>query len=266
MKINYIKDFRIRIYKTLLLSIGLFVALISFGTIGYIIIEDAYWFDALYMVVITASTVGFYEVFDLSTAGRVFTMVMILFNLAFFTYAITKLSTLFLDGEFRKYLKQRNMENVLNNMTDHVIICGFGRLGHAISSVLEQQKIPFIIIEKDIEKIRMHKERNYIFIEGNATNDEIIDVIGLERAKAIVATLPSDAENVFLVLSAKEKSNKITIYSRASDPENVYKLKMAGAHEVILPEYIGGAYIGSKIAATEIVDYNHFFSNLVKRK
>lgn len=266
MKVNYIKNFKNRITKTLFLSIGLFITLVSFGTIGYVLIEGAHWFDALYMVIITASTVGFYEVIELSTAGRVFTMVMILFNLAFFTYAITELTTLFLDGDFKKYLKQKKMESILNEMKDHVIICGFGRLGHAISSILEHQKIPFIIVERDIEKIRMHKEKNYIFIEGNATNDEVIDVLGIEKAKAFVATLPSDAENVFLVLSAKEKSNTIYIYSRASDPENVNKLKMAGAHEVILPEYIGGAYIGSKIAATEIEDYNHFFSKLVKKK
>lgn len=258
-------NYKHKVVKTLVSSLMLFVGLVTTGTTGYVLIEDAHWFDALYMTVITASTVGFTEVVPLSHAGRIFTMILIISNLGLLTYAISKVSALFLDGDFKNFLKERRMEKILASLKDHVIICGFGRLGHAISSVLEKKNIQFLIVEKNIEKLRIHKDKNLLFIEGDATSDDILDILGIERAKAFVATLPSDAENVFLVLSAREKSKNLPIYTRASDPDNVNKLKMAGANQVILPEHIGGAFIATRIVSPEVSDYDKFFNGMVSK-
>ena len=258
-------DYHKRVIQRLFISIILFISLILVGTLGYIIIEGAHWFDALFMTVISATTVGYGEIVPLSAGGRIFTMLLLFTSVGLLTYSITSITSLFLDGDFKNYIKERQMEKVLNELKDHVIICGFGRLGHAVSMVLEKKKIPFLVVEKNIEKLKMHKDKNLIFIEGNATDDDILDMLGIERAQAFVATLPSDAENVFLVLSAREKNKKITIYTRASDPENVNKLRMAGANEVILPEHIGGAYIANRIVSPEILDYDQFFNKAVEK-
>jgi len=241
---NYTK----RIINTLILCFSIFILLLITGTLGYMYIEGAHWFDALYMTVITGSTVGFHEIVPLSKSGKFFTIFIIFTSIGLLSFTITRITTLLLEGDFSLYLKYRSMEKKLASLKNHVIICGYGRLGHAILDTLHSNNIQYVIVEKDPQKIDALIKKNIVYIEGNATNDKILDALGIERAKAFVATLPSDAENVFVVLSAREKNKEITIYSRASDPENVNKLKMAGANEVILPEHIGGAYIANRIA------------------
>ncbi len=255
-------DYTSRIINTLILCTTIFVVLLITGTLGYMYIEDANWFDALYMTVITGSTVGFHEIFPLSVLGKLFTMFIIFTSIGLLSFTVTRITTIILEGDFTLYIKYKRMEKKLASLNNHVIICGYGRLGHAILETLHSNNVQYVIVEKDPQKIDILDRKNIIYIEGNATNDKVLDALGIERARAFVATLPSDAENVFVVLSAREKNKNITIYSRASDPENVNKLKMAGANEVILPEHIGGAYIANKIANPHAEDLN-FLINIM---
>lgn len=255
-------NYSTRIVNTLLLCFSIFILLLITGTLGYMYIEGAHWFDALYMTVITGSTVGFREIVPLSVAGKFFTMFIIFTSIGLLSFTITRITSIVLEGDFTLYIKYKRMEKKLASLQNHVIICGYGRLGHAILETLHSKNVQYVIVEKDPEKIDILARKNIIYIEGNATNDKVLDALGIERAKAFVATLPSDAENVFVVLSAREKNKSITIYSRASDPDNVNKLKMAGANEVILPEHIGGAYIANKIANPDMKDINFVLNNI----
>lgn len=255
-------NYSTRILNTLILCFSIFIMLLITGTFGYMYIEGAHWFDALYMTVITGSTVGFHEVVPLSVAGKFFTMFIIFTSIGLLSFTITRITAIVLEGDFTLYIKYKRMEKKLSSLQNHVIICGYGRLGHAILETLHGKNIQYVIVEKDPEKIDILLKKDIIYIEGNATNDKVLDALGIERAKAFVATLPSDAENVFVVLSAREKNKNITIYSRASDPENVNKLKMAGANEVILPEHIGGAYIANKIATPDMKEINFVLNNI----
>ncbi|MBX9782314.1 MAG: NAD-binding protein [Chitinophagaceae bacterium] len=243
---------RFQYFKALLFPIGLFVALLLVGVSGYMIIEDYSFFDAFYMTVITVGTVGYMEVQPLSVAGRIFTSVIILINIGAFTFFVTYLTRYLLDGEFIRTYKQMKMDNAILQLRNHVIVCGFGRNGTESAQVLFNNNIPFVVVE---EKNALPDDLPFAvkyFMKGDATKDETLKEAGIDHARAIIATMPIDADNLFMVLTARQLNPNITIISRASQDSSVNKLKIAGANNVIMPDKIGGAQMATLVLNPDV--------------
>lgn len=232
-----------------------FLFIMGIGTVGYVAIEHFTFLEALYMTVVTLSTVGYMEVKPLSDAGRYFTIGLILTNLALLTFYLTILTRYFTDGEFIKDFNSYTMHNKIDTLSNHVIICGFGRNGLAASNIFKANHIPFVIIEstkEQIEKRNVHVEH---FIIADATKDETLIEAGILRAKAIITTLPDDAANLYTVLTARELNKSVTIISRASNDASVKKLKIAGANNVIMPDKIGGIHMATLVSSPDINEF-----------
>ncbi|MFM6924122.1 MAG: potassium channel family protein [Ferruginibacter sp.] len=245
---------RWRIFSRLILPVAMLLLTILFGTMGYMFIEHFNFLEALYMTVITISTVGFTEVRPLSDTGRLFTIFLILINLGLFTYFVTLLTRFFSDGEFIKLYKQIKMENSIQQLKQHVIICGFGRNGKESAQILFNNKIPFVVLE---EKNELEKDIDFEvkhFMKGDATKDEVLLEAGIKNARALIITLPIDADNLFVVLTAKQLNPSIKIISRASQDSSVKKLKIAGADNVIMPDKIGGAHMATLVMLPDVVE------------
>lgn len=245
---------RLKYFKGLLIPLGLFFSLLLVGTFGYMIIEDFGFLDALYMTVITIGTVGFMEVAPLSTAGRIFTIFIILINIGAFTFFVTFLTRYLLDGEFIRQYKRLKMETAIQQLSNHVIVCGFGRNGTECAQVLFQNKIPFVVMEEKAELPQDLPFEVQYFMKADATKDEALKDAGIERARAIIATMPIDADNLFTVLTARQLNPSITIISRASQDSSVNKLRVAGATNVIMPDKIGGAHMATLVMIPDVVE------------
>ncbi|MFY7879542.1 MAG: potassium channel family protein [Lacibacter sp.] len=243
---------QLKYFKGLLIPLGLFFSLIFIGTIGYILIEDYSLLEASYMTVITIATVGFMEVRPLSDAGRIFTIIIILINVGAFTFFVTYLTRYLLDGEFLRTFKQMKMDNAISQLQNHVIVCGFGRNGTECAHVLHRNGIPFVVVEeKNDLPADLSFEVKY-FMKGDATRDEVLKEAGILKAKAIITTMPIDADNLFTVLTARQLHPNVTIISRASHDSSVNKLKIAGANNVIMPDKIGGAQMATLVLNPDI--------------
>jgi voltage-gated potassium channel len=198
--------------------------------------------------------VGFGEVRPLSETGRIFTIFLILLNLGLFTYFITLITRFFSDGEFIKLYKQIKMENSIQHLKQHVIICGFGRNGKESAQILSNNKIPFVVLE---EKNELETDLDFevpFFMKGDATKDEILLEAGIKNARALITTLPVDADNLFVVLTAKQLNPGFKVISRASQDSSVKKLKIAGADNVIMPDKIGGAHMATLVMLPDVVE------------
>lgn len=243
---------RLRYFSGLILPLGLFFILLLTGTLGYMLIEKYSFFDALYMTVITVGTVGYMEVHPLSMAGRVFTVCIILVNIGAFTFFVTYLTRYLLDGEFIRTYKQMKMDNAIQQLRNHVIVCGFGRNGTECAQVLHHNNIPFVVVEEKNELPDDLPFKVDYFMKGDATKDETLHEAGIEHARAIIATMPIDADNLFMVLTARQLNPNITIISRASQDSSVGKLKIAGANNVIMPDKIGGAQMATLVLNPDV--------------
>jgi voltage-gated potassium channel len=226
----------------------LLIGVTAFGTLGYFLIEGWNAFDSFYMTVITISTVGFGEVHELSTAGRLFTSFLLITSIGSFAYAISTFTNYLMGGEYTLSLKEYKLNKKLDKMNNHIIICGFGRVGRQVAEDLLFYKKDFVIIEKDESIISEYsKNPKYIFIKGDSTKDDVFERAEIKKARAIISCLPKDSDNVYVVLTAREKCSNIEIIVRATSSEAVSKLKMAGANQVILPAAIGGSHMASLI-------------------
>jgi voltage-gated potassium channel len=245
---------RWRLFSKLILPVAMLLLTILFGTVGYMVIEHFDFLESLYMTVITISTVGFTEVRPLSDTGRIFTIFLILVNLGLFTYFVTLLTRFFSDGEFTKLYKQIKMENSIQQLKQHVIICGFGRNGKESAQILFNNKVPFVVLE---EKNELEKDIEFevpYFMKGDATKDEVLLEAGIKNARALITSLPVDADNLFVVLTAKQLNPHLKVISRASQDSSVKKLKIAGADNVIMPDKIGGAHMATLVMLPDVVE------------
>jgi voltage-gated potassium channel len=243
---------RLNYFQGLLIPVMLFIVLLFVSTAGYMLIEHYSFFDALYMTVITIGTVGYMEVHPLSDAGRIFTIFIILINIGAFTFFVTYLTRYLLDGEFIRTYKQMKMDNAIQQLRNHVIICGFGRNGTESAHVLSENGIPYVVVE---EKNELPDDLPFtvpFFMKGDATKDETLKEAGIDHARAIIATMPIDADNLFMVLTARQLNPNITIISRASQDSSVSKLKIAGANNVIMPDKIGGAQMATLVLNPDV--------------
>jgi voltage-gated potassium channel len=239
------------IYTALLL---VFITL-SIGVTGYMAIERYSFVEALYMTVITLATVGFQEVNPLSEPGRIFTTVLILFNLGIFAFVITRISRYFLDGEFARYYKIYRMRSKIDKLQGHTIVCGFGRNGEEAIRVLGKNREDFVVIERSERVLESKKTDSLLFINGDATKDNVLEEAGIDRAGALISALPEDTLNVFVVLTARSLNPRIKLISRASETTSVRKLKSAGADNVIMPDKIGGTHMAMLVNNPDIEEF-----------
>lgn len=234
----------------------LLAIIICGGTLGFIWLENYSLVDAFYMTVITISTVGFGEVQDLSDNGKLFTAGLIMTSFGIFAYAITSITTYLVGGEYKQFIKNQKFMKDLSKMRNHVIVCGFGRVGRQVASDLAATNTPFIVIEQNTEVIAEFEDvPGYLFFKGNATVDENLFKVNLKDAKAVICALPKDTDNLYVVLSARERSSKVTIISRAIMMNSISKLKFAGANNVILPDTIGGSHMASLITNPDVMEF-----------
>ncbi|MEA1875678.1 MAG: potassium channel protein [Bacteroidota bacterium] len=239
-----------------LLAVILLIVVIIIGIVGYQTIEGYTFEEALYMTVITMSTVGFTEVRALTPSGHLFTVFMIFASIGIFAYVLGTFSRFLIDGGFRDYTFNRKLGRRIKRMNGHVIICGYGRNGKQVSIELSNHKRTFIIIEsndKVIQQIREDGIRN--LIQGDATHDDILERAGISTAAALITTLPSDADNTFVVISARSLNPDLKIISRASEDHSDVKIKRAGADNVIMPDRIGGVRMAKLVAQPDVVEF-----------
>ncbi len=238
------------LWKNLIIYILFFIGLVVFGTLGYYSFEHVTLLDALYMTVITMATVGYNEAVHLDERGRIFTIIFILLNLGVITFVITKTSGFLLDGDFMRLYKLIKMQNKIEKLKNHVIICGFGRNGSKAYHELKNKGIQVVVVDKTIPKDEIE-----FYVEDDATNDQALIRAGIMHARFIICALPNDAQNVYIVLSAKELNPEIITISRASNESSVKKLKLAGANNVIMPDVLGGAHMANLVLMPDVKEF-----------
>ena len=191
--------------KPLVIALFCIITIFFIGIIGYHFIEGWGILDSIYMMVITFSTIGYGEVSPLSPYGRIFTMFLILFGVGTGAYVIQGIARLIIEGEFTKVIERQKLHRLLDKLNQHFIICGFGKVGRVVAEELEEASIPFIVVEKNEQECKELEEKGILVINGDATNDDILEKAGIDKAKGIVTTFPSDAANVYVVLTSREK-------------------------------------------------------------
>ncbi len=245
----------VRYFLKIYIALAFFAIILLIGTVGYILIENYTLVEAFYMTVITVSTVGFTEVRPMGDTGRIFTSVLIIANIGTFTYFLTQLSNYFLDGEFTRTYKSYNMKNSIDELEGQVILCGFGRNGREAAKIFYNSQKDFVVIEKsESRKDDLPFDIKFI-LEDDATRDETLIEAGIMKASALLTTLPEDADNLYVVLTARELNPKLKIISRASNDSSVRKLKTAGASNVIMPDKIGGAHMATLVLNPDIKEF-----------
>ena len=248
---NIIKSYY-RFYAPLLILLSLWLI----GTIGYVLIDNFSWFDAFYMTIITVATVGYGEVAPLSISGKLFTAFLIITSFGTFAYAVSSITKFVIDGEFNEFFKNRKLNATIEKLSNHVIICGYGRNGRQAAQVLKKHKKRFVVIENktSLTSTLNHKFSDLV-ITGDSTQDEVLIKAGILRAQALITTLPVDADNLFIVLTARNLNKNLTIISRASEDNSDTKLKIAGANNVIMPDKVGGAHMASLVMKPDVMEF-----------
>lgn len=242
------------------LAFLLIVFLVAFGVGGYMFLEGFSFLEALYMTIITVSTVGFREVKDLSEPGMIFTVVLIVFGIGTLAYSIGLLTRTMIEKHLSRMLFGIRKKSKLRRMENHVIICGFGRNGKQAAADLAAYGEKVVVIEKDRELIAKMESLGYFPVIGDATDEEVLKAAGIEKAKAIIASIPIDADNLYVVLSARALNQNINIISRASDESNALKLQRAGADHVILPEKVGGSRMANMVVRPDTAEFLRYIA------
>ena len=236
-------------------AVVLLILVLIIGVFGFKIISDFSWLDAVYMTVITVTTVGFGEVQPLDQESKLFTIVLILTSVIIVGYALKIITEYIISKNDINELKQKKMQKKIDALSDHVIICGYGRNGKQAANKLATHHRDFVVIEKDEQVTQKHKDTSTLFILGNANEDEVLVRAGINRACCLISALPNDSENVFVVLSARQMNPDIRIISRASQETTYSKLKLAGANNVILPDRIGGDHMASLVVVPDLLEF-----------
>jgi voltage-gated potassium channel len=244
-----------RLRKELIGGVLALVVVFLIGTLWYKFIEQWSWLDASYMTMSTLATVGFGEINPLGQRGRVFTMLLIVMGLVTIGYIVNRFTEALIQGYFQDGIRQRQEKRLLNTLTDHYILCGFGRTGRQVAQEFNAENIPFIIVDADPEQVEKSKSLGYMAIQGDATLDESLMIAKIDEAVCIVAALTSDAENLYTVLSAKTLNPKIRAIARASTEEAVQKLQRAGADAVVSPYITGGRRLAAAALRPQVMDF-----------
>lgn len=240
-----------KLYKALILLL----TVISIGVIGFMFLADLKFVDALYMTIITMSTVGFGEVIPLAPEARLFTVFLILMSVAVFGYALSVFTETLVSGQFIQQLKMKKVQKQIQELSNHTIVCGFGRNGVQAINRLKSYNKQFVVIEQDKDRIKRIEIEEILCVDGDATTDATLLKAGIEKAESLITALPSDADNLFVVLSARQLNKKCKIISRASKESSYGKLKIAGADNVIMPDKLGGEHMASLLVTPDVIEF-----------
>jgi voltage-gated potassium channel len=238
-----------------ILDLFIFVLILIGGCIGFIVIEGWDVMDALYMTVITLTTVGFTEVHPLSRAGKIFTMFLIVFGVGFILYFLSSITGMMIEGTLKDIFGRRKLEKKINQIDGHYIVCGFGRIGRTVSQLLREKPIEVVVIEKDPECIPLFQEKNILYVLGEATLEENLLKAGILRAKGLVAAASSDADNVYITLTARGLNPGLFILARAAEESSIIKLTRAGADKVVSPYDIGARSMANTLLRPTVIDF-----------
>ena len=241
--------------KRLLTVAGVLAGIVTFGVAGYMLIEGWNFMDALYMTIISITTTGFSEAQPLDTAGRIFTMVLIIGGASIAVYALTAIVQYVMEGQLGSALWRRNMKNRINHLKNHFILCGYGRVGQEIARILAAEKAEFVIVDKSREAISQAELDNHLYIMADAASDETLKEAGIERARGLIVALGNDADSTYVILSARQLKPGIFIEARVSTPEAEGKLKRAGADRIISPYSIGARRMAMLALQPEVADF-----------
>ena len=248
MKINVLES---KINKTLFLV----VTIIAIGTIGYMWLSHYSFVDALYMTVITVTTVGFGELRPFSAEEKIFTIFLILTSITIFGYAVSAFSEYLVSGRLFEHFKHRKVEKQIANLKGHTIVCGYGRNGKQAILKLKNYNKDLVVVEKNKERTAFLDTQGILNINGDATLDEALQQAGIEKAAYLITALPSDADNLFVVLTVSQLNKECTVISRASNESSYNKLKIAGASNVIMPDKLGGDHMASLVTTPDVIEF-----------
>lgn len=246
-------------------ALGLFALSIVIGILWFFFMEEMDFVDSMYMTIITISTVGFTEVKELSHPGRVFTSLYILMNLGIFAYVVSVLSTYFFEGKLKSIFQDYKSVKEISKMNNHIIVCGYGRNGKQACEELQKSGKEFVIIEQE-PSIKEAVPEHMKFFLGDATKDDNLRQVGIDKASSIIITTPSDAANVFITLTARYLNPNIHIVSRASNPETESKLHTAGANKVIMPDVLGGMFMAQLITKPIVIEFLDLLNGVSETK
>jgi len=233
----------------------LVILIIAIGILGYMGLSGYNFVDALYMTVITVTTVGFGELQPFSPEEKIFTIFLILTSIIIFGYAVSAFSEYLVSGKLFEHFKHRRVEKQIGHLKGHTIVCGYGRNGKQAILKLSNYNRKFVVVERSKEKIEALDVAGILNIEGDATLDETLQRAGIENAAFLITALPSDADNLFVVLTASQLNKKCIIISRASNESSYKKLKFAGANNVIMPDKLGGDHMASLVTTPDVIEF-----------
>jgi len=239
------------------LAVVLLLAVLAGGTAGYMVIEGWNAWDAFYMTVTTVATVGFREVHPLSFGGQVFTIVLIFCGVGTAFYTATLLATIIVEGRLHQRFVKRRAARMLEQIANHFILCGYGRIGSIIANELHQQGVPLAVVERDPERVRQAIERGWLALEADASREDVLARAGIHRARGLIAAVGTDAENVFTVLTARVMRPDLFIIARVESDDAEPKLRRAGADRVISPYRIGATHMVQTALRPAVVDFVH---------
>ena len=242
--------------RKILLVLSLFVGIILCGTFGYMFLEHLSFWDSMYLTIITIATVGYGDLVPVRSGGKVFTIFLLFAGAGLVMYTLSKITEAMVEGSLRRMLERRKMDKKIARLHDHFIICGFGRIGQVISEILEDASRPFVVIERDPEVLREIDQLGYISVEGEAEEDEILHVAGIEKASGLIAVVSTDADNLFITLTARGLNPSLFILARSSGSKGTRtKLLRAGASKVISPYYIGARRMAQLLLRPTVTDF-----------
>ena len=236
-------------------GVTLLLAVVAFGVLGYMVVEGWSFLDALYMTVTTMTTVGFREVHPLSDGGRVYTIFVVLFGVGVALYILTTVVQILVEGELAHALGVRRMMARIEGLRDHYILCGFGRVGEEIASEFSQRGVPLVIVENNPEAIERAQRHEYLLVEGDATQDAILEKAGIYRARVLMAASDSDAGNTYITLTAKALKPDLFVVARVGQPAREARVLRAGADRVISPYGLAGRRMALSALQPMMVDF-----------
>lgn len=242
-------------YKRLIVILSIPVLLVALGTLGYWAVEGWGWSDALYMTAITITTVGFHEVHPLTEHGRAFTIFLSLGGVFTLFYAATELVRGVVSGEVRQVVGRQRMERSLTGLNNHLVVCGYGRMGRLVCREFSAHGLPFVLIDRSEELLRDFSLPHGIALAGDATSDDVLKRAGVERARGLVTVAASDADNLYITMSARFLNDRLFIVARAENEEAEKKLQRAGANRVVSPYAIGGQRVAQAVLRPAVMDF-----------
>lgn len=246
------------LWRRLWMVVAAIALTLVIGTTGFVLVAGYSVFDAVYMSLITITTVGYFEVQPLSPAGRVFNSLFLMLGVSTMFFAIGVVTQTAIELEFNKYFTQRRARRMIEKLRDHYIVCGYGRVGRSAVAELRKAAVPFIVLEKSADKVERAMREGHLAVAGDATLDAQLREVGIERARGLIAALASDADNLFLVLSAKTLNPRLQISARVLEEESEAKLRRAGADTVLAPYAITGARMAQAILRPHVLQFLDF--------